>query len=288
VKLALVLSGGGLFGAWQAGAWRALAARMHPDLIVGASVGSLNGYAIAGGATPAELVEFWLQPASADFSRLPDTIRALMQRYPPGKSGGVSGGGIDSAIASESPRATGGLSAKFSANAVPPLFQQSPTVEYAVVLTDLLRMKPHIVSGGEITWRHLAASCAIPGVLRPYKIDGIWLFDGGLLNPLPIWAAVDLGATHIVALHALPEVPSTLLRPFVKGFRALAGHNPPLPQGVELTLISTGSPIGSIRDALYWKRENVERWLEQGYLAAKNISLPNCYGGDCLSGRLER
>ena len=62
MKTALVLSGGGMFGAWQAGAWRALAGRFAPDLIVGASVGSLNGYAIAGGATPDELAEFWLRP----------------------------------------------------------------------------------------------------------------------------------------------------------------------------------------------------------------------------------
>jgi len=46
---ALVLSGGGLFGAWQAGAWAACASHWQPDLIVGASVGSLNGYLIASG-----------------------------------------------------------------------------------------------------------------------------------------------------------------------------------------------------------------------------------------------
>jgi NTE family protein len=251
VKRALVLSGGGLFGAWQAGAWRSLADRMQPDLIVGASVGSLNGYAIAGGATPQELAEFWLQPATADFSKLPDTIRALIERYP-----------LESASA------------------------RGP--EYAVVLTDLLRLKPRIFSSPEITWQHLAASCAIPGVLRQYKIDGRWYSDGGLLNPLPVWAAVELGATHIVALHALPQIPSTLLRPFVTGFRRVAGHHPPLPLGVELTVISTGDAIGSMRDALRWKRENIDRWLDMGYSAAQNISLSKCYKGDCLSGPLGR
>lgn len=271
VKRALVLSGGGLFGAWQAGAWRALADRMQPDLIVGASVGSLNGYAIAGGATPQELAEFWLQPSVADFSKLPDTIRALMQRYP-----------LESTSSTPSPdeRHSSRNSSRQPKGAM--------GSEYALVLTDLLRLKPRIFSGDEITWRHLAASCAIPGVLRQYKIDGRWYSDGGLLNPLPVWAAVELGATHIVALHALPQVPSILLRPFVKGFRSVAGYSPPLPPGVNLTLISTGKAIGSMRDALRWKRENIERWLQMGYSAAQNISLPNCYGGDCLSGPLER
>jgi predicted acylesterase/phospholipase RssA len=59
-RVALVLSGGGMFGAWQVGAWRALAGRVRPDLVVGASVGSLNGYAIAGGACSDEHGEFWL------------------------------------------------------------------------------------------------------------------------------------------------------------------------------------------------------------------------------------
>ena len=58
LMLALVLSGGGLFGAWQAGAWSVLVDHIRPDLIVGASVGSLNGYVIASGGTPEELAEY--------------------------------------------------------------------------------------------------------------------------------------------------------------------------------------------------------------------------------------
>ena len=221
-KTALVLSGGGLFGAWQAGAWRALADRLQPDLVVGASVGSLNGYAIAGGATPAELAQFWLRPGVGRFDRLPSTIRALMSSY-------------------------------------------RPRVEYAVVLTDVLRMKPRVFRGSEITWRHLAASCAIPGLLKPYRINGRLYADGGLLNPLPVYAAIDLGATRIVALNALPGVPSPWMKPFVKSFRGLLGHHPALPPHVELTLIETNGAIGSVSDVLRWRRENIERWLALGY-----------------------
>ena len=228
-RVALVLSGGGMFGAWQVGVWRAISHRVKPDLIVGASVGSLNGYAIAGGASPEELSRFWLQPELATLGRLPDTIQDLMKRYP-------------------------------------------LRCEYALVLTDLLRLKPKIVRNADVTWRHLAASCAIPLVLPQRRIDGRWYTDGGLLNPLPVWAAVELGATHIVALHALPEVPSRWLRPFVKGFRRVAGHHPPVPAGVELRIIQPASPLGSLSDALHWRRENIERWLDQGFAAARPIS----------------
>jgi len=226
-RRALVLSGGGMFGAWQAGAWRALAGRMRPDLVVGASVGSLNGYAIAGGATPEELAEFWLSPQHADLSNLPKTLHNLFARF-------------------------------------------SPQVEYAVVLTEVPRFKARIFRGPEVTWQHLAASCAIPGVLRPYRFNRRWHFDGGLLNPLPVWAAVELGATEIVALHALPEIPAWWMRPFVAGFRGTLGYNPPLPEGIDLTVIQTDGAIGSMRDALKWNRENVERWLELGYSAGQS------------------
>jgi NTE family protein len=229
MKTALVLSGGGMFGAWQAGAWRALAPRFQPDLVVGASVGSLNGYAIASGATPDELAEFWMRPETGVLNRLPRTIRMMMDQHP----------------------------------------LKTP---YAVVLTDVFRMRPKIMTES-ITWRHLAASCAIPLVLRPHRIEARWYCDGGLLNPLPVWAAIELGATHIVALHALPQIPGRLFKPLVAGFRRVAGHNPDVPAGVELETIATPAPLGSLRDALRWKRQNIERWMEEGFEAAKNVSL---------------
>src|SRR5260370_38589451 len=83
MKTALVLSGGGMFGAWQAGAWSALAPAFQPDLVVGASVCSLNGYAIAAGWDPQELCDFWRHPLVAGgFRRLPEMIQALMAARP--------------------------------------------------------------------------------------------------------------------------------------------------------------------------------------------------------------
>jgi NTE family protein len=230
---ALVLSGGALFGAWQAGAWAALAPVFQPDLIVGASAGSLNGYAIACGASPQKLRELWLSEDVASLHRFEASLRTL----------------------------TAG---------------RRPQVDYAVVVTDLLRLKPRIFRGDEVTWRHLAASCAVPLVLPQVRIDGRYYTDGGLLNPLPVYAAVELGATEIVALHALPEIPSVVLKPFVLGFRAVFGFHPPLPAGVSLTVIEPSRRLGSLRDTLRWKRENVERWLDQGFEDAKNISIMNC------------
>ncbi len=67
---ALVLSAGGMFGAYQAGAWNVLSNRFKPDLVVGTSVGALNGWAIAGGCSAEELSAMWRNPATGDTMRL--------------------------------------------------------------------------------------------------------------------------------------------------------------------------------------------------------------------------
>jgi len=97
------------------------------------------------------------------------------------------------------------------------------------------------------------------------------------LNPLPVWAAEELGATRILALNALPQIPSVLLKPFVKGFRRVAGHHPPLSEGIKLVTIETDGALGSMSEALRWRGDNVERWMELGFEAAKNISIPDCF-----------
>jgi NTE family protein len=217
----LVLSGGGLFGAWQAGAWSVLAGHLAPDLIVGASVGSLNGYVIASGGSPEELRSMWLDPAFARFADLPHNIRRMMARY-------------------------------------------TPRIRFAITATELPRMTPRIFHDSEITWQHLAASCALPLALPQVRIGTRWYSDGGLLGALPSWAAAELGATQLIGLQALPQPPSWWLGHGVRMFRAIAGHNPAVPSKVSVHEIRPEQSLGSVRDTIQWKRSNIERWLEQG------------------------
>lgn len=216
----LVLSGGGLFGAWQAGAWSEAVKSFTPDLIVGCSIGSLNGYAIAAGVSPEDLFALWRDRDRASFDHLPANLQKLTEA---------------------------------------PLRRP-----FALTVTDLFRLRMRIYRDAEITWRHLAASCAVPLALPPVKIDGRWYLDGGLLNSLPVWAAVELGATEILAFDVLREFPSVLLRPAVSVFRALFGRNSPVPPGVKLVTLEPSQKLGSLRDTLHWKAENIDRWLELG------------------------
>src|SRR5262245_26799138 len=45
------------------------------------------------------------------------------------------------------------------------------------------------------------ASYALPGIFRPVKINGRWLFDGALVNPIPVSVCRALGARYVIAVN---------------------------------------------------------------------------------------
>ena len=47
----------------------------------------------------------------------------------------------------------------------------------------------------------IRASYAIPGVFRPVRLDGRWLFDGALVNPIPVTVCRALGAQYVIAVN---------------------------------------------------------------------------------------
>src|SRR6478752_4675280 len=47
----------------------------------------------------------------------------------------------------------------------------------------------------------LQASFALPGIFRPVKINGRWLIDGALVNPVPVSVCRALGARIVIAVN---------------------------------------------------------------------------------------
>lgn len=45
------------------------------------------------------------------------------------------------------------------------------------------------------------ASYALPGIFKPVKINGRWLFDGALVNPIPVSVCRALGARYVIAVN---------------------------------------------------------------------------------------
>ncbi|HTX33692.1 MAG TPA: patatin-like phospholipase family protein [Bryobacteraceae bacterium] len=233
---ALVLSAGGMFAAWEAGFWKVLSERFQPDLIVGTSAGGWNGWSIAGGATPADLIAEWTDPRTA----------GIMQ-WGPHRAGCLC------------PEA-------LHAKAQELFARYRPRLPFGLTLTELPRLRQVVVCGGEITWRHLAASASIPLCFPPVEIGGRRYVDGGFRGSLPLWAAEAMGATQVIALQVLTTLPFRALRMVMRSRQ-------PGP-AVSVVQFEPSQPLGSLRDAAVWSSANIHRWIELGERDARAASLP--------------
>lgn len=253
VRKALVLSGGGLFGAWQVGAWEVLRRHCEFDLVVGASIGSLNGWAIAGGATPEALAERWLEVASRG------SLRFRLPRRP--------------------------LDGVFDFTQIERFIRDiyaayRPQVEFQVVLTELMKLRPCLVEGSQVQWRHLAASCALFGLLPQQRIDRVLYTDGGLLGALPLWGARQCHATHIIGLDVMPRMPwpiRAMLKPIAARRRPAAPSD-----GRGTVILRPSRQLDSWKRGLSFHPERIGHWIEQGRMDAEaalkeNISLRECF-----------
>jgi NTE family protein len=247
VPTALVLSAGGMYAAWEVGVWKALRCRFQPDIVVGASAGAWNGWAIAGGCSIEELTETWMDPATAAI--LQPRLRRKVEGRP----------------------ATGGRRASLLRPDV--LYERAremferfqPRIPYGLTMVEVPRLRPRVVRGGEVTWRHLAATCSIPVFFPPVRIDGRRYVDGGLIGALPLWAAEELGATRVIAVNVLTTLP----------FRALRRILPPRKPSpaLEVVLLEPSVRLGPLQHAVRWSRENVARWIELGESDADRKSI---------------
>lgn len=224
-----------MWTAWEAGAWSVLQDRFRPDLIVGASGGAWNGWAVAGGATSEELSRQWLDPALAK------VMQFSLHRT----------GFLNPAPFLEFSRELFG--------------RYRPRMPFALTIVELPSLRTHIVRDGEITWKHLAASCAIPFGFPPVEIGGRLYVDGGLRGGLPLWAAEELGARRVLALNVLTG-------PMFKALRTVT-RSKQHGNGLKVTLLEPSRKLGSIRDALVWNSSNVERWIELGRSDASSITM---------------
>jgi NTE family protein len=136
---------------------------------------------------------------------------------------------------------------------------------FALTVVELPSLRSHIVREHEITWKHLAASCAIPFGYPPIEIGGRLYVDGGLRGGLPLWAAEALGARRALALNVLNGAAFRMLRRVTLSKRAT--------EALDVTLLEPSRRLGSLRDALIWNARNVERWIELGRLDASSITM---------------
>ncbi|MGH2966805.1 MAG: patatin-like phospholipase family protein [Solirubrobacterales bacterium] len=185
-KTAFVLSGGASLGAIQVGMIRALYERdVTPGLIVGTSVGALNGAFIASRppspATAEELAEVWRGLGRG-------------QVFPLNPLTGFLGffGARDHLISDQRLRELVTDNIEFAR------LEEAP-IPFHVIATDLLSGRELRLSRGD-AFDAVLASAAIPGVFAPVDWEGRKLIDGGVSNNAPIADAIELGAERIYVL----------------------------------------------------------------------------------------
>ncbi|MEV0825168.1 patatin-like phospholipase family protein [Nonomuraea rubra] len=182
--VAAVIGGGGVLGAAQVGIGYALEQHgFAPDMIIGTSVGALNGAIVA--AHPGTAAE-----------RLDHVWTRVRRRevYPLGL------------LASRvSIVADHGLR-KLIARADLPRRIEELRIPFTAVATDLATGGEALLSEGDLV-SALLASAAIPGVLPPVEREGRTLIDGGVIAYVPVRAARQAGAASVVVLSAGPEWP---------------------------------------------------------------------------------
>lgn len=126
----------------------------------------------------------------------------------------------------------------------------------------------------------IMASCAVPGLLPPVEVDGHHYFDGGLVDSIPVGQAITLGATTVYVLHA-GRIESPLpvpTRPWEVGlvaFEIARRHRfheemARLPPDVRVHVLPTGgdqlSPgLGQFR---YRSRNRVSNSIDRSYAAS--------------------
>lgn len=235
-KTALVLSAGGMFGAYQAGAYKAIAELAPPDLVVGASVGALNGFAIAGGCSPEHLIDRWRDPAAGDTLRL----------FP---NHGWRNGWFDPA--------------PLRAQAEGICRDYRPRIPYGVVTIEFPGLHARLFQYPDVVPAHLQATCSIPLFLPSVKIGGKRYLDGGLFEKIPIWGAIEMGATRIIAIDSMPKVGKWWMHLAIDCAHAFKPRRR-YPSNLDLTIVSPSEPLGDTDDAVFWKRENIERWVDLG------------------------
>jgi len=183
-KTAFVFAGGGSFGAIQVGMLQSLAAHgITADMVVGSSVGALNGAFYAGDPTlkgVERLGTIWRGLTRQDvFPMSWRTVLSFLWRR-------------DFLIPHDGIR-------KLIDDHIPYRNLQDAKLPLHIVTTDIVSGDSVVLSDGPIA-EAIVASTAIPGAFAPVHYGDHYLADGAISSNTPIQVAVKKGARRLIIL----------------------------------------------------------------------------------------
>lgn len=171
--IALALGGGGAKGFAHIGVIKVLESHgIKPKIVTGTSAGSFVGSIYASGKTPFQLQELALKLDESDIRDL--TIST---------QGFVTGQKLQDFVNKQVNNKS---------------IQQFP-IRFAAVATQLDNGKKTAFNQGN-AGQAVRASCSIPNVFVPATINGVRYVDGGLVSPIPVQTARDMGADIVIAV----------------------------------------------------------------------------------------
>ena len=153
-----------------------------PDIVVGASIGAVVGGCYAAGRLQA-LEDFALSLTRRSVFSLIDVSF---------RGGGLMGGDR--------------LRARLESALGQQRIENLPT-RFVAVATEMRTGHEVWLKAGLIC-DALRASYALPGFFEPVKIGGRWLYDGAIINPVPVNVARAFGADWVLALAIGGDVPN--------------------------------------------------------------------------------
>lgn len=185
---AFVLGGGGVLGAVEVGMLRALFERgISPDLVLGTSVGALNGAMVArqpDGSVVEQLTELWQGAGTVGPDVYGDKPLRTVRRAVATGTHLWSSQPLKQALL----EALGDLT-----------FEELP-VRFQVCAASIERAAEHWFDSGSVV-DAVVASAAVPGLLPPAQVGDEHFLDGGIVNSIPLGRAVQLGATRVFVLQ---------------------------------------------------------------------------------------
>lgn len=243
-RVAVALGAGGARGLAHIAVFEALdELGVRPVALAGASIGALAGAIYGSGMSGREIRQFVLDLAG---NRAGVWRRAMLSRA--GTVGDMFSGDFSSVVQLDAEK----LVAQFLRDPVPGDFG-GLKIPLTVVASDLYARRAVTFDRGPLR-PALAASIAIPGLMRPVVVNDRVLIDGGCTNPLPfdllrdkadvivavditgqpvedrtdvptpvetLYAAVQLMTSSIIDGRLRHAGPDILVRPDIGGFRAL-------------------------------------------------------------------
>lgn len=244
-RVGLALSGGGAKGFSHIGVLMAMEKYdLRPEILSGVSAGSIAAVLYAAGLTPKDMIDCF-----AEYSRFGDFTEFTLPR--------------ESLFRME----------KFSRifeSWLPVKYLEELSIPTVVCATDFDNGKSIGWTKGEIVPR-VVASCSIPVIFPPKRINGVRYIDGGVLRNLPAWAirkyCTTLYGSNCSPLKRGTNYKSSILDIAMRSYQLMAKSN----TLQDLTLCDViFSPRGT-SEIRTFDVTMLERAVRQGYDAACKV-----------------